>query len=128
VPEQPAIEEPLEGHVITDEDVDIDLEEEDEHLREAIGSPVLVKCKGGQVISVPHMMDWSHEHTRMVNTGDWDGWAQGVLSERDYEIFKDAHLKNYQLDKIVAKASKKAGTTPGKSPRYSGSRRSTARR
>lgn len=127
MPDQPEIEAPLEGHVVGEDDVDIDLEEEDEHLREAIGSPVIVKCKGG-IITVPHMMDWDHEHTRMLNTGDWDGWAQGVLSSRDYDIFKDAHLKNYQLEKIAAKAAKKAGTNPGKSSRYSGSRRGTARR
>jgi hypothetical protein len=127
VPEQPAIEEAIEGHVLTDDDVDIDLDEEDEHLREAIGSPVLVKVSG-VIITIPHMMDWDHEHTRMVNTGDFDGWAKGVLTEDDYDVFKKAHLKNYQLEKIVEKATKRAGTTPGKSSRSSGSRRRTARR
>jgi hypothetical protein len=127
VPEQPAIEEPIEGHVLTDDDVDIDLDEEDEHLREAVGEPVIVRWHG-QIFTVPHMMDWDHEHTRMVNTGDWDGWAKGVLSDKDYDIFKRARLKNYQLEKIVERASKKAGVTPGKFARSSGSRRGTARR
>jgi hypothetical protein len=127
MPDQPAIEEPLEGRVIDDDDVDIDLDEEDEHLREAIGEPVIVRWHR-EIFTVPHMMEWSHEHTRMVNTGDFDGWAQGVLSEHDYDVFKRANLQNYQLEKIVAKASRKAGTNPGKSSRSSGSRRRTGRR
>jgi hypothetical protein len=119
----------LEGTVVDEDSIDIDLDDEDPVLREAIPLPLVVKMPGGKkVITVPHMLEWEHEHTLLGNNGDWDGWAKGVLSEADYQAFKDAHLQNYQIQRIMEKANKRAGTTPGKSRRSSGSSRSTARR
>lgn len=121
--DQPA----LEGHVLDDDDIDVDLED-DVHLSEVTGVPTVVRLPGGKIISIPHMGEWEHEHTRMVNVGDFDGWAQGVLNDADYTAFKAARLKNRQIELIFEKAQRRAGTTAGKSSASSGSRRSTARR
>lgn len=119
----------IEGKILDEDDIDLDFddEEEDALLREAIASPIVVKIRG-QVITVPHMLDWEHEHTLLGNQSNWDGWAKGVLSEADYETFTNGHLKNYQIEAIVKKASRRAGTTPGKSRRSSRSSKSTGRR
>lgn len=117
----------IEGSIAEEEFVDLDLDAEDVHLREAIREPMVTKM-GGKVISIPHMLDWEHEDTRLANVGDFDGWAKGVMTERDYEVFRNAHLRNYQIERIIEKASKRSGTNPGKSSRSSNSRRSTGRR
>jgi hypothetical protein len=121
------VTEALEGRVVGEDTIDIDLDEEDAVLREAIASPIVVKV-GGKIITIPHMLEWEHAHTTLANTGDWDGWAKGVLSPADYEIFQGARLRNYQIEKIMKKANDRAGTTPGKSRRSSGSSGGTGRR
>jgi hypothetical protein len=95
-------------------DVDLDLLANDAKYREALGKPTVTRLPTGDVISVPPMADWPHIATRLVTLGLFDGWAESVLSEKDFTAFKAADLHNYQIQKITDRASAAAGTTPGK--------------
>ena len=118
---------PIDGRVVEDGDADLDLDEEDAQLLEAIAQPMVVKVKG-KLITVPHMMEWPHAASSAAQRSDYSAWATLVLSEADARTFNSLNLRNYQILRILDKGSARAGTTPGKSSRSSSSRRSTGRR
>lgn len=111
----------------TASEVDLDLDELDPVLREALAEPQTVRI-GGKVISIPHMSAWPHMANRYMALGAFDAWAESALSERDAKIFKDANLKNYQIEKITALTTAAAGTTAGKARPSSKQRGNTRRR
>lgn len=110
-------------------EVDLDLEELDPELREAIRQPSVVRLPGtGKVISIPHISDWPHVAARYTTSGLFDAWADEVMSEKDAKAFKEAALRNYQIDRIVKLATDTGGISPGKSSASSRSRGGTRRR
>lgn len=111
-----------------DFDVDLDLGELDPELREAIRQPSVVKLPGGAQIAIPHIADWPHVASRFTTAGLFDAWADEVMSERDAKAFKDAGLRNYQIDRIIKLATDTGSISPGKSSASSRSRGSTRRR
>lgn len=111
-----------------DDAVDVDLLAEDALLREAVGQPTSVKLPTGDVIEVAHMADWPHIASRYAAVALFDAWAEEVMSAEDFEAFRKAKLKNYQVNKIIERASAAGGTNPGKSRPSSASRRRTPRR
>jgi hypothetical protein len=118
----------IEGTVVDGDTIDIDLDDEDSELREeAVRSPIVVRVSR-QVITIPHVTDWPLEAAAKANAGDWNGWAEMVLSDSDLAKFKNAELRMYQIERILKVVNKRSGITPGKSSRSSGSRKGTARR
>ena len=111
-----------------EEAVDLDLLAEDALLREAIGQPTAIRLPTGDVIEVPHVSDWPHIASRYAAIALFDAWAEEVMSEADLKAFQAAGLKNYQINKIILRASQDGGATPGKSRPSSGSRARTRRK
>jgi hypothetical protein len=112
-----------------DLEVDLDLDELDPELRETIRRPSVIRLPGtGKVISVPHIAAWPHVASRYTTAALFDAWAEEVLSEKDAQAFKDAKLRNYQIDRIIKLATDTGGISPGKSSASSRSRGSTRRR
>jgi hypothetical protein len=109
-------------------DVAIDLLAEDAMLREALREPTDVRLPTGKVISVPHLADWPHIASRYAALNVWDQWASEVLSEADYEAFRDAKLRNYQVERITEAVTAAADVSPGKPKRSSSSRSGKPRR
>jgi hypothetical protein len=109
-------------------DVAIDLLAEDAMLREALREPTTVRLPTGSVISVPHLADWPHIASRYAALNVWDQWASEVLSEADYEAFRDAKLRNYQVERISEAVTAAADVSPGKPKRSSGSQGGRRRR
>lgn len=89
-----------------DLDLDLDLDAEDAVLTAKIGEPTRVKITG-HVITIPHMDWWDYEASRAMSSGNFTGWAASVLSEDDFKIWREASLKNYQIEAIVAKVTMK---------------------
>jgi hypothetical protein len=111
-----------------DEDfVDLDLDADDQLLREAVGQPIRVKV-GGQVIEVPHPQDWPHTANTAASNAEFGAWAAQVLSDEDYKVFQGANLRNYQVNALFEHVNKRAGVSPGKSPSSARSSRSKPRR
>jgi hypothetical protein len=110
-----------------DDDIDLDLDAEDVLLREAVGQPLRVKMNG-TVIEVPHPTDWPHTANTAAARADFGAWAADVLSEEDHKVFLAANLRNYQVNALFEKVNRRAGVSPGKSPRSPASSRSKARR
>ena len=77
----------------TDDDleVDLDLDAEDQLLREAIGKPVRIRV-AGEVISIPNPKDWPHAANTAASRADFGTWAALVLSPEDLETFTAANL------------------------------------
>ena len=110
-----------------DDDVDLDLDAEDQLLREAIGRPLTVRV-AGKVISVPHPTEWPHTANEAATSADFSAWAREVLSADDHAVFLAAGLRNYQVSAIFEHVNKRAGVSPGKSPGSGGSSKSTRKR
>jgi hypothetical protein len=108
--------------------VDLDLLADDAVLREAIGQPTAVRLPTGKIIDVPHISDWPHIASRYAAIALFDAWAAEVLSEQDQKAFAAAKLKNYQVSRLIERASQDGGTNPGKSRPSSASRRNTRRK
>jgi hypothetical protein len=108
-------------------EIDLDLDAEDQLLREAVGQPITVKV-GGKVITVPHSQDWPHVANMAAARADFGAWAAAVLSDEDYDTFVKANLKNYQVKAIIERIDKRSGVGPGKSPSSRSSSKSTRRR
>lgn len=108
-----------------EEDVDLDLEAEDAELRAEIGKGTAIRLPStldgdggkipGAVVHFPHMDDWEYQYHRMMVMGNYDGWAQGVLSEDDFQKWQAVNLRNYQIANVVYKVTLAAGTNLGKS-------------
>lgn len=110
-----------------DDDVDLDLDAQDQLLREAVGQPLTVRV-GGQVLTVPHPNDWPHTANEAATNANFTAWAAEVLDENDLKAFKAARLRNYQVQAIFEHVNKRAGVNPGKSPTSRGSSASKRRR
>lgn len=110
-----------------DEAVDLDLDAEDQLLREAVGMPVRIRV-AGQVIEVPHSSDWTPAANAAAARADFDTWAALVLSEDDLKTWQRAGLRNYQVNAIFERFHKRTGTSPGKSQPLRASSGSTRRR
>ena len=108
-----------------EDDVDLDLDAEDQLLREAVGQPLTVRL-AGKVISVPHPTDWPHTANTAAARADFSAWAQAVLTEQDHDVFLAANLRNYQVNALFESVNKRAGVGPGKSPSSRGSSRNKA--
>lgn len=111
-----------------DPEVDLDLDELDAELREAIRQPSVVRLPGGTPISIPHIADWPSVAARYTTAGLFDAWAEEVMSAKDAQAFKDAKLRNYQIDRIITLVTDTGGISPGKSGASSRSRASGRRR
>jgi hypothetical protein len=109
------------------DEVDLDLDAEDQLLREAIGQPMTVRV-GGKVITVPHPTEWPHAANEAATRADFGTWAREALSEQDYQVFLAANLRNYQVAAIFERVNKRAGVSPGKSPGSRGSSKRTRTR
>lgn len=119
-------EEPIEG--VVDAEVDVDLDAQDEALRaESVGEPTTVRLKG-KIFHIAHAGDWSSAAMKAASGGDWDGWAVEVLPDNEYPDWDELNLKNYQIEAVFSKCGEKAAMNLGKSTRQSGSRRSSRRR
>jgi hypothetical protein len=113
-----------------DLELDLDLDAEDAVLKADIGESTRVKITG-HVIDIPHMDLWDYEYARRMSSGDFTGWARGVLSDEDFDVWMSANLKNYQIQAIVAKVTVKGiGNLAGKNGlgKSSQSSRSSARK
>lgn len=110
-----------------EDDIDLDLDAEDELLREAIGTPIRIKV-GGKVVEIPHPTSWPYAANQASVRSDFDTWAAEVLSEDDCKIWQDAHLRNYQVNAVFDKINRRAGVSPGKSPSSRSSSRNKRRR
>lgn len=107
-------------------EVDLDLEELDPELREAIRQPSVVRLPGGgNPITIPHIADWPAVAARYTTAGLFDAWAEEVMSTADAQAFKDAKLRNYQIDRIIKLVTDTGGISPGKSSASSRSRGGT---
>lgn len=111
-----------------DPEVDLDLDELDPELREAIRQPSVVRLPGGTDISIPHIADWPSVAARYTTAGLFDAWAEEVMSAKDAQAFKDAKLRNYQVDRIITLVTDTGGISPGKPGASSRSRASGRRR
>jgi hypothetical protein len=111
------------------EDVDVDLDDIDEDLRnERVGKPTTVRIDG-KVIHIAHAGDWSSSAMRAASMGDWDTWAREVIEDdREFRIWADADLHNYQVEAVFDQCGRQARLNAGKSQRRGGSRRSSRRR
>ena len=109
-------------------DVVIDLLAEDALLREALRKPMAVRLPTGKVISVPHQADWHPLASRAAVADLWEMWAKDVMSEDDFEAFREANLRHYQIKRIFEGATAAGDVTPGKPSRSSGSRGSSRKR
>jgi hypothetical protein len=108
------------------EAVDLDLEELDPELREALRKPSAVRLPGGgKPVTIPHIADWPAVAARYTTAGLFDAWAEEVMSEPDAQAFKDAKLRNYQIDRIIKLVTDTGGISPGKSSASSRSRGGT---
>jgi hypothetical protein len=109
-----------------DAEVDLDLDELDPELREKLRKPSVLRLPGTRaVISVPHLADWPSVAARYTTAGLFDAWADEVMTEEHAQAFKDAKLRNYQIDRIIALATDTGGISPGKSSASSRSRGGT---
>lgn len=110
------------------ETLDLDLLEEDPKLREAIAKPTRVKLPTGEIITIPHALDWDINANRLMAAEFWNAWAELVLSEEDYKKWIEAKLRIYQSNRIIETLNAAHGITAGKQQRSSSSQRSTAPR
>lgn len=107
-------------------EVDLDLEELDPELREAIRQPSVVRLPGGgKPVTIPHIADWPAVAARYTTAGLFDAWAEEVMTAEDAQAFKDAKLRNYQIDRIIKLVTDTGGISPGKSSASSRSRGAT---
>lgn len=111
------------------EDVDVDLDALDESLRaEAVGQSTTVRIDG-KVIHILHAGDWSSSAMRAATSGDWETWAREVvIDDREFGVWMDADLKNYQIEAVFEQCGRAARMSMGKSRRQSGPRRRSRRK
>jgi hypothetical protein len=109
-----------------EEPVDVDLDESDATLKADIGRPLRIRLNG-RVLTFPHMDNWEYINSRMMATGDFTGWARGVLSNEDFAHWAKSNIKNYQIQEIVTKITLHAGI-PGGLGKSSPSSRSSGRK
>jgi hypothetical protein len=111
------------------EDVDLDLDLEDDQLRdERVGRPTTVRVSG-EIFHIRHPGAWPASAMRGASQGDWDTWAQGVIDDpKELSAWIDLDLENYQVEAVFDKCGQNARLTMGKSQRRSGSRRGTRRK
>lgn len=96
---------------------DLDLDEADARLREAVGVPTTVTVKGRQ-ISISHASLWSSVAMNAANKGDWPTWAAEVITDgADLEHWNEANLRNYQIEAVFDTCGKKSKVSRGKSQR-----------
>jgi hypothetical protein len=108
--------------------VDLDLDAEDARLREAVGASTSVRVNGN-VIHVDHASVWPNRAMRAAVRGDWDEWAEAVIrDEKELDVFRDADLKNYQIEAVFTECGKNAQSDQGKSRPASKPSRNTRRR
>jgi hypothetical protein len=120
---------PVEDPEPDEQEVDIDLDAIDEALRaEAIGKATTVRIDG-KVIHVQNAGDWSSTAMRAMTAGDFEAWAREVIDDdKEFEVWMDADLRNYQMEAIVLQCAKKSRLGLGKSRKRSGSSRNSRRR
>jgi hypothetical protein len=106
------------------EEVDLDLDLIGEKLREErVGEPTSVRIDG-EVIHVRHAAAWSSTAMRAASIGNWEQWAEEVISDKEeFAHWIAADLENFQIEAIFDACGRKARMTVGKSVRHGGSRR-----
>lgn len=100
------------------QEFDLDLEADDAKLREAVGDPTVINLKGGHIIHVAHVAEWSSAAMEAASKGNWDDWADQVIhDDKERDLFDDANLAAYQLNAIFEACGKAGGVGSGKSKR-----------
>jgi len=107
------------------QDVELDAAEKQE--LEAAGEYVPIKVADLEVRIKPQT-DWRMSDVRLLNKGDLDTWAEGVIHPDDIEEFFDADITIGEFQQFAEDAAAATGDGLGKSRGRSRSSRSTRRR
>lgn len=111
------------------EEVDLDLDLIDDQLRrERLGEPTKVRIDG-VVIHILHAGDWSSEAMEAASNGNWEGWAEAVITDKEeLEHWRESDLRNYQIEAVFQECGRQARMSMGKSTRPPGPRRRSRKR
>jgi len=115
----------VEADVDPDDDLDVGAVEAQEI--EAEGDYVTAELCGEEVQIVPPSA-WRASWQRMLNQGNFDGFAQKVLAPEDYEFYLDADPTIFEFLEFTEAAAQAAGESLGKSSGPGRSSRRTRRR
>lgn len=84
---------------------------------------------GGEVeVTVPPAGRWRTRANKALRLGDFDEWAQIVLSDVDYALWVDADPTNDDVEAFFKAWQAESGENQGKSRPSTGSSRSTRKR
>jgi hypothetical protein len=88
----------------------------------------LVTDIGKEDITVPPPGRWKSRANTMLRQGDFDGWAQTVLSDVDAQTWVDLDPTNEEVEAFFAAWKAAAGESVGKSSKSQPGSRPTPRR
>jgi hypothetical protein len=105
----------------------LELTEVEKQEREADGEYVPVPVKG-ETVRVKPQKDWRMSDMRLLNQGDFDGFAEALIHPDDVDGFLDQDLTLEEFREFTEEAARQAGDGLGKSSGRSRSSRNTRRR
>lgn len=88
----------------------------------------LVTEDGSADVLVPSPGKWKTRANRALREGDFEGWAELVLSADDFEAWCDADPTNDDVEAFFKAWQESTGENRGKSSRSTTSSRSTRKR
>lgn len=92
----------------------LELPEAEKQRIEADGDYIPVPL-GDTEIRVKPQRKWRMSHMRLLNAGDLDGWAEGVIHPDDVDAFFDVDPDMEEFQAFAEEAARRAGDSLGKS-------------